>query len=255
MAIHNRDVIKHAKQRLKGNLWQVIAVILIYYCIQFFFLSFDRFAKTTGMITGLLIFIIILGPFSIGYYKCFLSLVQRKQLRVLDVFSGFRQFGKGLSALLLTFIFAVLWSLLLIVPGIIAALSYIMTFFILADNPDISAIEAIRKSKIMMEGYKWKLVCMQARFIPRCLVIFFAMIGLMIYNFVLLFHQGKTRPESFTVSPVVMVGDYALILISLVWILPLYHASLASFYQDIKERAEPLSSMPEANLNQNSGII
>lgn len=48
-------------------------------------------------------------------------------------------------------------SLLLIILGIIAFLSYSMTFFIIADNPSICSWQAMRKSRKMMRGYKWKL--------------------------------------------------------------------------------------------------
>ena len=57
-----------------------------------------------------------------------------------------------------------LWSLLLFVPGIIAAYSYSLTFFIIADEPGVGVTEAIRRSKLMMQGNKWKLLCLQMRF-------------------------------------------------------------------------------------------
>ncbi|MDB4205260.1 DUF975 family protein [Polaribacter sp.] len=62
-------------------------------------------------------------------------------------------------------LFTFLWTLLLIIPGIIAVLSYSMTFYILADNNSIGAMEAIDKSKKMMDGYKWKYFCLGLRFI------------------------------------------------------------------------------------------
>ena len=55
--------------------------------------------------------------------------------------------------------------LLLIVPGIIAAISYSMAFFIQRDNPDMKAMEAIDASKKMMYGYKWKYFCLGLRFL------------------------------------------------------------------------------------------
>ena len=54
--------------------------------------------------------------------------------------------------------------LLLIIPGIIAALSYAMTYYIIVDNESIGALEAIRQSKEMMRGNKWKLFCLGLRF-------------------------------------------------------------------------------------------
>jgi len=62
-------------------------------------------------------------------------------------------------------IFVLLWSLLLIVPGIIAAFRYSMSFYILADNPDMGIMEAINESKRMMRGNKWKFFCLNLSFI------------------------------------------------------------------------------------------
>ena len=49
-------------------------------------------------------------------------------------------------------VFTLLWMLLFIIPGFIAALRYSMAYFILKDNPEIGALEAIRRSKEMMKG-------------------------------------------------------------------------------------------------------
>jgi uncharacterized membrane protein len=81
-----------------------------------------------------------------------------------QLFSGFDRFGTHLAAYLIQTLFVALWTLLLIVPGIIAALSYSMTYFIIAEDSSISASEAITKSKKMMKGNKWKLSCLGFRF-------------------------------------------------------------------------------------------
>jgi len=51
-----------------------------------------------------------------------------------------------------------LWSLLLFVPGIVAAMNYAMAPFLLAQNPGMGVPEAIRVSKYLMKGYKRKLL-------------------------------------------------------------------------------------------------
>ena len=81
------------------------------------------------------------------------------------MFEGFSSFGRALAAHILIVLFIILWALLFIVPGIIAAYSYSMTFYILADNPGVGAREAIGLSKEMMKGYKWKFVLLNFRFI------------------------------------------------------------------------------------------
>ncbi|MEJ5283661.1 MAG: DUF975 family protein [Brevinematia bacterium] len=56
-----------------------------------------------------------------------------------------------------SFIIFILLSYLLLIPAIIAAFSYSMTFFIIADEPEISGFEAIKKSVQIMKGNKGKL--------------------------------------------------------------------------------------------------
>ena len=62
-------------------------------------------------------------------------------------------------------VFILLWMLLLIIPGIIAALAYSQTFYILAEDESIGAMDALKKSKEMMNGYKWKYFCLSLRFL------------------------------------------------------------------------------------------
>jgi uncharacterized membrane protein len=64
-------------------------------------------------------------------------------------------------------IFIWLWMLLLIIPGIIMSFAYAMTLYIVADSEykGLSAMDAIRRSREMMRGYKWKLFCLQLRFL------------------------------------------------------------------------------------------
>jgi uncharacterized membrane protein len=51
-------------------------------------------------------------------------------------------------------IFTFLWSLLLVVPGIIASISYSQALFILMESPEKGALECIRESKQLMKGRK-----------------------------------------------------------------------------------------------------
>src|SRR6185369_11915903 len=61
--------------------------------------------------------------------------------------------------------YIVLWALLFVIPGIIAAISYSQTFFILAENPDMDPMVALEKSKAMMDGNKWKYFDLCIRFL------------------------------------------------------------------------------------------
>ena len=83
----------------------------------------------------------------LGLAILFLALARRQDARVSQVFAGFQNFVTALLAYLLIILFVWLWSLLLVIPGIIAALAYSMSFFIIADNPGVGPLEAIRRSK------------------------------------------------------------------------------------------------------------
>jgi uncharacterized membrane protein len=71
-------------------------------------------------------------------------------------------------------IFTFLWTLLFIIPGIIAFYRYRLAFYILIDNPDIGPLEAINISKALMDGNKGKLFCLDLSFIGWGIVATFA---------------------------------------------------------------------------------
>ena len=118
-------------------------------------------AGTLGGIGSL----ILSGPFALGFCGCCLLCARGGQIKVEDLFDGFKNFLKSFLLNLLNGIFIALWTLLLIVPGIIAALNYSMSFYILKDDPEIGANDARKKSIEMMRGHKWQLFCLKFSFI------------------------------------------------------------------------------------------
>ncbi len=115
--------------------------------------------------TMLIIKFFIGGAISLGYAHFNKKLVMGMEVRFQDLFSRFHIFWKGFCMQLLMGLYTFLWSLLLIIPGIIAAYSYAMTPYILEEYPNMTANEAIGYSKQMMVGNKWRLFCLQISFI------------------------------------------------------------------------------------------
>jgi uncharacterized membrane protein len=109
--------------------------------------------------------LIIGGPIYYGVAAYFLKLSRNEPAEFSELFSGFSLFKTNFILNLLTMIFTLLWALLLIVPGIIAAISYSMAYFIVNDIPDISGLEAIRRSKEMMYGHKMRFFNMWLSFL------------------------------------------------------------------------------------------
>ena len=80
-----------------------------------------------------------------------LALIDHKDAQVSDLFSQFHRFGDGFLLSLLTAIFVTLWTLLLIIPGIIAGYSYAMAPYILYEHPGLRPMDAIKASKELMQ--------------------------------------------------------------------------------------------------------
>lgn len=105
------------------------------------------------------------GVLQLGYARFLLRQHDGKPTEFNDLFSQFDRFGTGFAQHFLRSLYTLLWSLLLIVPGIIAALSYAMTPFILEEHPELTASEAIRRSKELMCGHKTDLFILELTFI------------------------------------------------------------------------------------------
>lgn len=108
---------------------------------------------------------IIGGVIQIGYCSFLLKQLDCAELSYKELFSRFDYFGTGFAQRFLRNLYTTLWSLLLIIPGIVASLSYAMTPFILADHPQMSASNAIALSKEMMDGHKADLFMLHLTFL------------------------------------------------------------------------------------------
>lgn len=103
---------------------------------------------------------------SLGYSRFNLELVDRQnEAQIGTLFGYFPHWKKAAIAKLLQSVYVVLWSLLFVIPGIMASYSYAMTPYILAENPEMSPREAIARSKEMMYGNRWRLFCLHFSFI------------------------------------------------------------------------------------------
>lgn len=108
---------------------------------------------------------ILLLPLSYGFYILFLDAVRGRKIEFMKMFDGFKDYIRILTTTLLLLVYTFLWTLLLIVPGIVKNYSYAMTYFILKDEPQLSNNAAIEKSMKMMSGNKMKLFLLDLSFI------------------------------------------------------------------------------------------
>jgi uncharacterized membrane protein len=150
--------------------------------------------------SGLLINFFLLYPLMLGYTVAHNDLLVNGDSRLTG--NAFRHMLKGyfrnVWSMFLVYLFAFLWALLLIIPGIIKALAYSMTPFIIKDYPELSANQAINLSIKMMKGRKFDLFWLCLSFIGWIILCMFTL------------------------------G------IGYVWLAPYIQTSMAAFYQDVK---------------------
>jgi uncharacterized membrane protein len=194
MQTENTVLMRVARESLNGKWGLAIGTFLLYYVLPILFYGVP--------VIGWIASIILQMAFVTGITIFSLSISRNQDARLEQLFSGFKKSGLVFTAALLMFVFVLLWSLLLVIPGIIAALSYSMTYYIIAEDNSVGAMEAIDRSKKMMDGYKWKYFRLLLRFFGLSLLC------------------------------ILTLG------IGFLWLIPYFHVTNAKFYDDIKSNAD-----------------
>ena len=206
MATPNRVLMEQAEKSLKGRWGTAIGTCVIY------ILTVIAINLISG--AGEVISLLVGGPFMLGLSMFTLAIARNENAYLELIFKGFEEFIRALSAYLYIFVFTILWLLLLIIPGIVAAISYSMTYFIMVDDKEIDAMAAIDKSKAMMDGYKMK------------------------YFRLILYYLG------FSVLCIFTLG------IGFLWLFPYIQVTNAKFYDDVKrEYLIKISAASDTHLN------
>ena len=111
------------------------------------------------------IFTLLCLPLNWGVAVYFLNLIRNQDISVVRIFDGYKDFWRIFLAGLLVVVCELIGIMLLIVPGIIAGLMLSQTCFILKDDPQVSATDAMKRSMEMMQGHKMELFKLWLSFI------------------------------------------------------------------------------------------
>lgn len=155
---HYREM---ALDSLKGKWGTGAIALIVFYLITGAVSSIDYAASGLGSILSLFVGL----PMSWGLACIFLSFSRNEEASVGNLFDGFKDYGRVFITMLLLGVYTVLWTLLLIVPGIIKSYSYMMTPYVLKDNPEMSGNAAIEESMRLMDGHKMDLFILHLTFI------------------------------------------------------------------------------------------
>ena len=101
----------------------------------------------------------------IGYILYHLGIRRGREMPYLTLFDGFSFAGKAILLYIVQYIFIFLWSLLFVIPGIIAAYRYRFAYYNLCENPDMGVMEALNMSKAQTNGFKWQLFVLDLSFL------------------------------------------------------------------------------------------
>ena len=174
-----RDFRKMGRDALSGNWLLAVLVTLLAVLLggAVYSGSFSIFCNiqeyygnlhivVASMITIYQIVAFIIGSsVEIGICSFYIKLQRREDCGCNDLFAYFNIFGKALLLRLYIGLLIFAWSLLLIVPGIIAAYRYSMATYLLSQNRELGVCQAVALSKKMMDGHKGRLFCLDISFI------------------------------------------------------------------------------------------
>ena len=149
-----------AKQQLQGNIGMLFVCLLITWVLSW---------VLSNSVPGLAS-LIVAPPLTLGMSMIFLGLTRNESPEINTLFSGFSYIGPAILLNIMIAVFTCLWSLLFVIPGIIKGISYSMAYFVLADNPELSAKEALDESKRITSGHIGDLFVLYLSFIPWVLL-------------------------------------------------------------------------------------
>ena len=193
--LDNKVIKSNARDFIRGRLWMFWSVLLVVGIIESLANSLpqwifgDRLSNLSDIIAGNpdnipkeisssvfgwyyflnVLITIVLIPLNIGVAQNVLAWSRGEDVNKWKVlFGGFNSakiFFKQVGVVVLNTILCALWSILLVVPGIIKGLAYSMYPYVLRDEPDLSVWQTLKKSEAIMKGYKGKLFLMYLSFV------------------------------------------------------------------------------------------
>lgn len=116
-------------------------------------------------VLGFVLSVLVFNPLIVGCYRFFLQ-NSRGGAELGELGAGFKgDWGNVVLTMFLKNLFLVLWSLLLVVPGIIKAYSYRMVPYLLKEHPELKSTQAITMSRRLMNGHKWNAFVLDLSFL------------------------------------------------------------------------------------------
>lgn len=219
----NSELRAQARERLEGKWGTFVLMTFLFYVIHVLLqipgyigslleiLSPENVLASLSFSNISNILSLLALPLSWGLTVSLLRNHREESVDLENLFDGFRggRYTRVFCALFLVNLFTFLWALLLIIPGIMKAFSYALTPYILLDEPELTARQAITRSCEIMQGRRWKLFCLYLSFI------------------------------GWGILSILTFG------IGILWLVPYMNASVAAFYEDARAEYEAENSIEQ----------
>ena len=205
--MNSKDYRLKAKELLQGKEKPFAIAAIIFYAINYSVTFLSQFigefvnepiiamlASTINLAFSLLVTPVL----GFGMVIISMKVIRGMDIVANDIFAGFKRWNSIVLLNFLRSIYIMLYMLLLIVPGILKSLSYAMSDYILADNPDMNPGDVLKKSEEMMKGHRWEYFKLEFSFV------------------------GWYILSVFTLG------------ILLLWVVPRNHTAIALFYEKLK---------------------
>ena len=174
---NNTALMAGSSEALKTKWALAIGIYVVFYLCTAPLSSWVTELNTVSNVVLSVVFVALTASLYLGLAFFVLSLVRNEETRFGQLFDGFNTFVLNLLTRLLMLVIIVPAFMLLFVPGIIAALAFSMTWFLIADKKATGPWQALKMSMELVKGHKWQLF----RLGMRILVIpFFALIGVLL---------------------------------------------------------------------------
>lgn len=219
----NSELRAQARERLEGQWGTFVLMTFLFYVIHVLLqipgyigslleiLSPENVLASLSFSNISNILSLLALPLSWGLTVSLLRNHREESVDLENLFDGFRggRYTRVFCAIFLVQLFTILWTLLLIIPGIIKAFSYALTPYIIMDEPELTARQAITRSCEIMQGRRWKLFCLYLSFIG------WGILSLLTFG------------------------------IGFLWLVPYMNASIAAFYEDARAEYEAENSIEQ----------
>ncbi len=197
----NIDLIKDSVEILSGKWSDVIPTFFFYAIIAQVSGDFLKLYLGFGLFQGGLfdvMYFALTAPMSVGIIIYSLAIVNGKEFSFNQIFKPYDDYLKTLGLVFVLVLMIIGGFILFIIPGIIISLIYSMSLYVLAEEPEISIINALKKSSELTQGFRTKLF----------------LLGLI--------YSGLAILSIFT------------LFIGLIWLMPLFGITSANFYNELK---------------------